>query len=322
MIRGEPGRAADDVRVATPRFLAYHSEGYLGVFIGLACGLVVPVLQVAQLPPFGIGTERWGWDDWLFVVLGMGFGFAQMLAALIGRRGRLAVAFGALATLAPLVSLVAGARLIEAARRHAYDRIARTGDRVVAAVEAYARENGRPPETLDELPDGAPRDLVVPGYRDGRCYRYARIRPGATPAREQVWVVSGADPSSYRLLSVFYAASGAFLKATSTADQSIAMPFDSLAWEREPDRRVAMSADLARGLTSGAIPLSSALKVLRKPCFDFETPVTSWSLSAPLFRVGSRDAVLYYSPDGAVGAGSGLQPRTRHGRWWFLTDRE
>ena len=297
-------------------------HGLLDVGLGLALGLVVPVLEAAQLPPLGFGTARWGWSSWFFVVLGFGLGLAHTLAAVVSRRGRRAVAWGLLATAAPILSFGLGLRGVAFAQRRAYERIAHVGDGVVAAIEEYRRARGRPPASLAELSSGAPGAFTVPGYLDGRRFRYQRDAAVGAPSREEVWVLTGDGPAEARTIRLSYDKAGRFRGAASTyAGCSACLSrFDPLVWRSRPAERLAMSVDLAHALSAGTVQLAAARELLGPP--DAERALrAAWSLAAPLYAGRRREAVLAYVPDGGRAADADRVTRGDFGGWTLLVER-
>jgi len=162
----------------------------------VVCGLIpvicVPTAEWIAVAPHG--DEGVLWLVGLIFVPGL-FAVPGFVAAVVGlavRRFRRQSLLLALSSAAYLVGLFYSTGLGESVRMSAFHRLAERSRPLVAAIRAFEQQQGRPPESLQELvPEFLP---FVPSTGMGAYPEYEYVAP-ATSYDGNPWVIKVSTPS-------------------------------------------------------------------------------------------------------------------------------
>jgi hypothetical protein len=255
-----------------------------------------------------LGLGSYDLPVYLFAPLGA---VCAVLAAYPAWRGRNRLAWKKLALLGATVALTAYPcrRLCNPARQWAFSALAERSRPIVSAIQAYAREHGHPPQSLNDL---VPRQLDrIPSTRMPAYPAYEYSVPKADSPVMLRWYDLGSRngapfPGLWRYPDGD--AGHAILVLTTSRDNIVrevqvdrnvpsaaARPFDAVAWRQEPSVRMQMLANV-RGKIAVGQHLRDVLEILGPEDGQRVLSDTPWELRVPCSRGILNWDLFFYWP--------------------------
>jgi hypothetical protein len=192
----------------------------------------------------------------------------------------------------------------------AFAALAERSRPIVSAIQAYTRENGRPPESLDDL---VPRQIDrIPSTRMPAYPAYEYSVPKADSPVMLRWYDLGSRngapfnglwkyPDGDKAHSILVLTTSRDdivreVQVDRNAPSVVALPFDPVAWRQQPSVRMQMLDSIPRGKVAPGQHLRDVLEILGPEDGRRVLSDTPWELRVPCSRGLVNWDVFFYWP--------------------------